>query len=107
MKKKKKKKKNKVYTLFSEQDFDREDLGVYDSPRAMVAGLAAAIYEDHAAAKDADPKEIAKIVALAVFDFVALCGFESDRDECQDGDTVFRCCEDEVQSLDEGGEDHA
>lgn len=101
-------KKNKVYTLHScYKDGDSTSLGVYDSPRAMVAGLAAAVYEDHAADKDADPKEIAKIVALVVFDFVALCGFKSDREGCQDGDTVFGCCEDEVQFLDEGGEGHA
>lgn len=103
-----KEKKNKVYTLHScYKDSDHESLGIYDSPRAMVAGLAAAIYEDHAAVRGAKPKEIAKIVALAVFDFVSLYGFKSDKEECQDGDTVFGCCEDEVQSLDEGDEGHA
>lgn len=40
-------------------------------------------------------------MALAVFDFVSLCGFESDEEECRDGDTVFGCNEDEVQSLEE------
>lgn len=103
-----KRKKNKVYTLHSSyKDGDSTSLGVFDSPRALVAGLAASIYEDHAAVRDAKSKEIAKIVALAVFDFVSLCGFESDREECRDGDTVFGCCEDEVQSLDEGDEGHA
>lgn len=103
-----KEKKNKVYTLHSSyKDIDSTNLGVFDSPRALVAGLATSIYEDHATARDAKPKEIAKIVALAVFDFVSLCGFKSDRDECRDGDTVFGCYEDVVQSLDEGGEDCA
>lgn len=97
-----KKKKNKVYTLNScYKDSDSTCLGVFDSPRAMLAGLAASIYDDHMAVRDAKPKEIAKIVALAVFDFVSLCGFKSDRDQCRDGDTVFGCCVDEVQSLDE------
>ena len=96
-------KKNKVYTLRSryKDDCVSESIGVYDSPRAVVAGLAADIYKDHAALRDAKPEEIAKIVALAVFDFVSLCEFKSDREECRDGDTVFGCSEDEVQSLDE------
>ena len=103
-----KKKKNKVYTLHScYKDGDDMNIGVYDSPRALVAGLAAFIYRDHATARDAKPEKIVKTVALAVFDFVSLCGFESDREECRDGDTVFGCYEDVVQSLDEGGEDHA
>ena len=97
-----KKKKDKVYTLHScYKDGDSETIGVYDSPRAMVAGLATVIYRDHAAARDAKPEEIAKIVALAVFDFVSLCGYKSDRVECLDGGTVFGCSEDEVQSLDD------
>lgn len=96
------KKNKKVYTLRSRyQDDDSESIGVYDSPRSMVAGLAATIYDNHATLRDAKPEEIAKIVALAVFDFVSLCGFESDEEECRDGDTVFGCSEDEVQSLEE------
>lgn len=96
------KKNKKVYTLHSRyKDDDSESIGVYDSPRAMMAGLAADIYDDHAALRDAKPKEIAEIVALAVFDLVSICEFKSDREECRDGDTVFGCSEDEVQSLDE------
>lgn len=95
------KKNKKVYTLRSRYQDDSESIGVYDSPRAVVAGLAASIYEDHMAVRDAKPKEIAKIVALAVFDFVSLCRFKSDREECRDGNTVFGCCVDEIQSLDE------
>lgn len=101
-------KKNKVYTLHSRyKDYDSERIGVYDSPRAMVAGLATDIYEDHAALRDAKPEEIAKIVALAVFDLVSLCGFKSDEEECRDGNTVFGCSEDEVQSLDEKEKENA
>lgn len=103
-----KKNENKVYMLSSyDEHGDSEVLGVYGTLRAMVAGLAEVIYRDHVALRDAKPEEIAKIVALAVFDFVSLFEFKSDRTECRDGDTVFGCRVHNVQFLDdekEGGD---
>lgn len=97
-----KKNENKVYMLNScYENGDSEVLGVYGTPRAMVAGLAEVIYRDHVAIRDAKPEEIAKIVALAVFDFVSIFGYKSDRPECRDGDTVFGCCGHNVQFLDD------
>ena len=93
---------NKVYILksYDEHD-DSEVLGMYGTQRATVAGLAGVIYRDHVALRDAKPEEIAKIVALAVFDFVSLFGFKSDRTECRDGHIVYGCRMHTVQFLDD------
>lgn len=97
-----KKNENTVYVLSAyNRDGDSETFGVYGTTRALVAGLAEAIYKDHVALRDAKPEEIAKIVALAVFDFVSVFGFKSDRPECRGGDTGFGCREYNVQFLDD------
>ena len=95
----------KVYILrASWKDSEPENVGVYDSPRAMVAGLAEAVFNDHKS--DKDKKEVAKAVALAVYDFVSVSDFEENEvDECRDGDTVYGWEAEEVQSLEKEKKD--
>ena len=93
-----KKKKIKVYTLHSSyKDGESESLGVFDSPRAMVAGLAEAVFDAHSS--DRDKRAVAKAAALAVYDLVSISDFESETDECRDGNTVYGWEAEEVQSL--------
>lgn len=91
----------KVYILrASWKDSEPENVGVFDSPRAMVAGLAEAVFNDHKS--DKDKLKAAKAVALAVYDFVSVSDFgEDETDECRDGDTVYGWEAEEVQSLEE------
>ena len=98
------KKRQTVYTLHSSyKDGESESLGVFDSQRAMVAALGRIVFNDHAGLRDAPPDKIAEKVALAVFDFASICDLDSDAEECRDGDTVYGCSEDEVQTLGEDG----
>lgn len=88
----------KVYILrASWKDSEPENVGVYDSPRAMVAGLAEAVFDAHSS--DRDKRAVAKAVALAVYDLVSISDFESETDECRDGNTVYGWEAEEVQSL--------
>lgn len=94
----------KVYILrASWKDSEPENVGVFDSPRAMVAGLAAAVFDDHSS--DKDKRAVAKAVALAVYDLVSISDFESETDECRDGNTVYGWEAEEVQSLGKEKED--
>lgn len=100
----------KVYILQSTyKDGDTENIGLYDSPLAMVEGLSAAV----AAAADnlvEGPMELAKAVGRAVYAFSVLgAGLEPDADveECRVGNTVYGWEADTVRSCEaaEGGED--
>lgn len=77
-----------VYTLSAQyKDNDPEIIGAYETPRAMILGLATAVGAYH---HEERPLAIAKAVAHAVFDMMTKAGgFASERDECRDGDTVY------------------
>ena len=95
----------KVWSLHSSyKDGDREGCGVFDSPRAMAAGLARYVLGDHQ--KDSRD-DLAKAVALAVFDMFYSTNRDEPglQDECRDGDTVYGYEIDNVQTLDEEDED--
>ena len=77
----------KIYILRESWKGSELNVGVFDSPRAMVAGLAEAVFDAHSS--DKDKRAVAKAVALAVYDLVSISDFESETDECRDGDTVY------------------
>lgn len=94
----------KVYTLSSSyKDGDPENIGVYESPRAMAAGLAKCVYSDHKSEKD--KYKVVEKIALAVFDFTSMGEFESTEDSVCDENTVYGWEENEVEGLGDAGAD--
>ena len=90
---------DEVWSLRSSyKDEDTEICGVFDSPRAMAVGLARRVHGDH---QDDSRDELVDVIALAVFDLFYRMAPESKyvSDECRDGDTVYGCEVNEVQSI--------
>lgn len=93
----------KIYILRSTyKDGDTENIGLYDSPLAMVEGLSTAVA---AAVNDLvkGPMELAKAVGRAVYVFsVVGTGLKPDADveECRVGNTVYGWEADTVRSWD-------
>lgn len=91
-----------VYVLRSEYKGDgQENIGVYESPEALVEGLATVVAANHQGEKAMD---VARAVGLAVYDFLALPGNfpPSEADECVDGDTRYGWDREEVLSSSRG-----
>ena len=89
-----------VYTLTAAyKDNDPENLGVYGSPRALAVGIAKTVFKE--AKEDGGLEYAVKAAALAVYDLMTLSGFQSDRDECRYGQTVYGCESNEVEEEEE------
>ena len=95
----------KVYILQSTyKDGDSENIGLYDSPLAMVKGLATAVAAE-VKGRVKGPMELAKAVGRAVYAFSVIgAGLKpyADVEDCRVGNTVYgwdvdtvRSCEDE------------
>lgn len=75
-----------------------ENVGLYDSPAALVTGLSTAVAAGH---QGENIMKVARAVGLAVYDFVSATGHQgkklppSDRAACRDRDTVY-CWESDV-----------
>ena len=95
---------NKVYILRSTyKDGGPVNIGLYDSPLAMIEGLATTVAAE---VKDRvnGPMELAKAVGRAVYAFSVIgAGLESDTDveECRVGNTVYGWKTDTVMSCDD------
>lgn len=98
----------KVYILQSTyKDGDPENIGLYDSPLAMVEGLATAVAAEANSRRVKGPMELAKVVASAVYAFsVVGAGLEPDADveECRVGNDVYGWEVDTVRSCQDGEE---
>lgn len=101
----------KVYILQSTyKDGDPENIGLYDSPLAMVEGLATAVAAEANSRRVKGPMALAKAVARAVYAFsVVGAGLKqfADVEECRAGDAVYgwevdtvRSCQDEEEKED-------
>lgn len=94
-----------VYILqCSYKDGDTENIGLYDSPLAMVEGLATAVTAE-AGGRARRPMELAKVVARAVYAFSVVGGGLkqfADVEECRVGDAVYGWDVDTVLSCDGG-----
>lgn len=90
----------KIYILQSTyKDGDPENIGLYDSPLAMVEGLATAVAAE-AKSRVKGPMELAKAVGRAVYALVVGTELEPDADleECRVGNTVYGWEVDTVRS---------
>ena len=89
--------KNIVFVLQETYEGETLNTGVYKSGEAMIEGLAESVADIFFADKYAGKKEpseeeqeLARAVALAVYDFMKLpCAPESRADECRFSETVF------------------
>lgn len=97
----------KIYILQSTyKDGNPENIGLYDSPLAMVEGLATAVAAE-AKSRMKGPMELAKAVGRAVYAFsVVGAGLKPDADveECRVGNTVYGWEVDTVRSCQDGEE---
>ena len=98
----------KIYILQSTyEDGDPENIGLYDSPLAMVEGLATAVAAEAMSRVKGRPMELAKAVGRAVYAFsVVGAGLMPDADveECRVGNTVYGWEVDMVRSCEDGEE---
>lgn len=86
-----------VFLLHETYEDETTTTGVYKSGEAMIEGLAESAAAIFLASRrfdskepSAEEKELARTVALAVYDFMRRPGMpESRADECRVGDTVF------------------
>lgn len=89
--------KDTVYILQETYEGETLNTGAYKNGEALVEGLAESVadifFADRYASKkepSAEERELARAVALAVYDFVKLPGApESRADECRFSETVF------------------
>ena len=89
--------KDTVYILQETYEGETLNTGAYKNGEAMIEGLAESVADIFFSSKYAgkkepseEEKELARAVALAVYDFVKLpCAPESRADECRFSETVF------------------
>jgi hypothetical protein len=93
-------KSDRVYILKSSyKGAPPENVGLYDSPAALVTGLSTAVAAGH---QGENIMKVARAVGLAVYDFVSATATQpgeklppSDRAACRDRDTAY-CWESDV-----------